>query len=178
MCVEALPININARQPGVSFQTLQALEESVFTDGVKDRVSDEEAMFIVCRAIHARKDSLLPSLTHDIDHTIESLVSAISQHYKEIGFPLRGKSLQELKKGYFEATDAEGKAVSMTIDKGTDGEGKDKVVLNFEYADQGVTFENPLDVTTKATSSCGWALHLHRQYCARVPRCWCRYAKG
>jgi hypothetical protein len=161
VCAGKLLIKSNARQSGVAFQILQNLEESVFTEEVKEEVSEQEAMFMVCRAIHGRKDSLLPTVTHDIEATVESLISAISQHYKESGFPLRGKTLAELKKGYFEANDSGGKVVTTILDTTVDGEGgadsqvQGKVALNFEYADEAVKIENPLDVTTRVTVKVG-----------------------
>ena len=105
-------------------------------------------MFIVCRAVNARKDSFLPTQTLNIEHTVEALISAISQQYKELDFPIRGKTLQVLLKGYFEVGGDGGKTVTSPHQVIAPGSANQKVQVGFEYAEQPVVIVNPLDVTT------------------------------
>ena len=70
----------------------------------------------VCRLVKVRKETLVPSATHDVEHTVEALIAALSQHYQIIGkLPTDLRSLDALLKGYFRLT-AEEKKIVCSLD--------------------------------------------------------------
>ena len=97
----------------------------------------------MCRLVKVRKETLLPSATHDVEHTVEALIAALSQHYQIIGkLPTDLRSLDALLKGYFRLM-AEEKNIVCSLDTA-----EEKTELEFEYAGK---FEivNCMDIDTE-----------------------------
>ena len=133
---------LSFRQPKLSQDILATLEPTIFTDEAVEQVSEEQLMYIVCRLLGARKDTLLPTATHPVESTVPALIAALSQHYQTNGvLPENMRSLEELLKGYFEAIDSEKKIVCLVDTKDVNTE------IQFEYADE-VEIVNVMDIGT------------------------------
>ena len=134
---------LSLRQPGVSHEILAALEPEIFNEETAEH-DEEELMYLVCRLLKIRKDTRLPSITHNVPHEVPALIAALSQHYRtKGGLPFHLKSLAALLKGYFVSPDEDGKTLVCTVDTK-----EKKTVLGFEYADE-LEVVNSLDVQTE-----------------------------
>lgn len=124
------------------------LDGGVFTDACEE--TDDDLASMLAMKLKARKSTLLPHNTHELEKTVEATATAISQHYEAIGKPFHGVSIEELKKGYFRVNEA-GVGISCVLEEKPEEE---KTVANFEYADK-VEIEEPMSVTTsvKVTAS-------------------------
>ena len=112
---------LSLRQPRVSQYILAELEPTIFTDEAIEEVSEEQLMYIVCRLLGVRKDTLLPTVSHPVESTVPALIAALSQHYQANGvLPENMKSLEALLKGYFEAIDSEKTIVCLVDTKKTE----------------------------------------------------------
>ena len=92
---------------------------------------------LLCFALRAPLDALLPTETHEIDNTVTALSAVINQQYRAIGKPLSvpRKTPQVLLQGYYPQAD---NTVTCVLDQKPD-----KTVVEFSYA-QGVNIKNPL----------------------------------
>ena len=132
---------LSLRQPKLSEEILAKFEPTIFTDEAVDGVSEEQLMYIVCRLLRVRKDTLLPTTSHPVESTVPALIAALSQHYLNNGQLPEGTTLEELLKGYFEVIEGEKKIVCLVDTKETNTE------IQFEYADE-VEIVNVLDIGT------------------------------
>lgn len=120
---------------------LLKLEPTLFQDEETQKISEEVLTYFLCRLVGAQKNTLLPTLTHEVEATVESLTAALSQHYTAIGGLVGPKTLENLRQGYFTKGE-DGKTVTCTLDQK-----EEKTKLNFDYADEVIIAE-PMDVGT------------------------------
>ena len=126
----------------MSHEILAALEPEVFNEETEEH-DEEELMYLVCRLLKIRKDTRMPSITHNVPHEVPALIAALSQHYRTLGgLPAHLNSLEALLKGYF-VTLEDKKTLVCTEDTKVK-----KTELRFEYADE-LEVVNSLDVLTE-----------------------------
>ena len=131
--------------PGVIHLILHTLEPDIFGDDpTRLGIAVVEQLFYLCRMLKCLPDTLLPCITHSkVEHNVESIVAALSQHYKAIGRIPLPRTLAQLQEGIYKHDDT-GKNILCVFDTKPEGQ-KSKVQL--EHADS-VEIENPLDVNT------------------------------
>ena len=105
----------------------------------KAKESDEETLsFVVCRLLKVTKNTVLPSVSHQVPHELGATIAALSQHYEAAGpHPAHNKNFDILVKGYYQLN--EDNKLQCCWD--------DEKKLDFCYA-SAVSIENPLDVST------------------------------
>ena len=130
--------------PGVVLTILKALEPDLFGDDQTRMGTVVEQIFFLCRMIKCLPDTLLPCFTHSkVEHNVESIVAALSQHYKAIGRIPEPRTLAQLQEGIYKHDDT-GKNIFCVFDTKPEGQ---KSKLQLEHTDS-VEIENPLNVNT------------------------------
>ena len=130
--------------PGVVHTILKALEPDLFGDDQTRMGTVVEQIFFLCRMIKCLPDTLLPCITHSkVEHNVESIVAALSQHYKAIGRIPEPRTLAQLQEGIYKHDDT-GKNIFCVFDTKPEGQ---KSKLQLEHTDS-VEIENPLNVNT------------------------------
>lgn len=144
-----LPFSNCFGQPGAVTMILRGLEPTLFPElpaeqeGTQQWYTDKE-IDVLCFALRVKKDSPLPTMTHQIDETLDDLITALSQHYKALGSPLKDKTSEQIMKGYFHKTGEDDSiGVCCVLDKNPK-----PVLLNFEWA-QELEIVEPLNSDTK-----------------------------
>jgi len=134
------------RQQGVALQLLMALDKEVFKADCTE--TDEDLTSMLLMKVQAQKQSCLPHVSHHVIGSVEATAAALSQHYEQCNKPFHGKTIEELKKGYFQ-TNEEGKGITCILDTN-----EIKTLVNFDYAD-AVAIKEPMDVTTMVEVTAG-----------------------
>ena len=84
----------------MSQDILAALEPTIFTDAAINDVSEEQLMYIVCRLLKLRKETVLPTISHVVENTVSALTAALSQHYQANGvLPPNMRSMEKIAEG-------------------------------------------------------------------------------
>ena len=71
----------------------------LFDNPQGEELDEEVQVFYLCRLLKVLRGSLLPHVTHDIEASVEDLLTAISQHFKAIGGLQGEQSLRNLEMG-------------------------------------------------------------------------------
>jgi hypothetical protein len=122
---------------------LVELMPELFDNPQGEELDEEVQVFYLCRLLKVLRGSLLPHVTHDIEASVEDLLTAISQHFKAIGGLQGEQSLRNLEMGYYEK-DATGLKISCRVDPRPEEE---KVKMDLNHCDQ-IAIVQPLDPMT------------------------------
>lgn len=126
------------RQPGVVDHLLREIEPKMFwTEEPDDAWYKECKLDLLCFGLRVPPQAALPTETHEMDKSVQSLTAAISQHYANIGKPLSTpeKSPEKLLMGYFEVDE---KKITCILDQKVQ-----KTVVDLSYA-QDLRIANPM----------------------------------
>ena len=117
-------------------EIIKSLEPSLWE---KAQESDDETLsFVLCRLLKITKNTVLPSVSHQVPHELGATIAALSQHYEAAApHPAYNKDFDILVKGYYQLS--EDNKLSCYWDNAKK--------LDFSYA-SAVSIENPLDVST------------------------------
>ena len=110
----------------------------IFENEETQNINEEEQVFYLCRLLKVLRGSLLPTVTHEVQATVEDCLAAFKEHFAAIGGLVGPKTLENLKAGYYVKDDS-GKNITCTVDTKAE-----KTVLSLEHCDQ-VVILNPLD---------------------------------
>lgn len=93
---------LHCRQVGLADHILHSLEPSIFKKVPPEGAwYEQKKVDCVCFALRIKKKAALPQLARGESDSIEALTAALSQHYANIGQPLKDLAPEEIAKGYF-----------------------------------------------------------------------------
>lgn len=125
-------------QPPIVDDVLFALDKVLFSRENLETVEQQTKQPIMCMALRVSMRTFLPGLYDYEDvNSLENFITACSQRYETVGAPLKGLSLADVAKGYFDQADK-----SITCKMG----GKTST-CKFDFADK-VEIVNVFDLDT------------------------------
>ena len=131
-----------SRQSGVTHKLLAGLMPQLFDNEETQEIDEDSLVFYLCRLLKVLRASLLPTVTHEVEPTVEDLLAALSQHFAAIGGLVGPQTLENLRKGYYDK-DESGKNIICREDPK-----EEKTKLKLDHCDE-VGILNTLDPQTE-----------------------------